>query len=207
MALPFVEMTLPEMVATVGYVGVFVMVYVETGIPLSLLLPIPGDTLLFASGILAAQGTFELLPLMLVVIVAAILGDSTGYWLGATYGPKLFEKKDALFMNEKNLARTVAFYEKYGKPALVIARFLPVFRVLVPIFAGVGSMRYRDFFIWNVIGAIIWGVSLPLLGYYLGSLIPDIDKFLLPILLGVVLISFIGILREWRRAKAEQQQI
>lgn len=206
MELPFLHATLPELIQSVGYVGVFLMVFIESGVPIGLVLPLPGDTLLFSAGLLAAVGAFDLIPLVLTIIVAAILGDSAGYWFGAKYGPKLFEREGALFLNQRNLNRTVQFYEKYGKGALIIARFLPVFRTLVPIFAGVGSMRYRDFLAWNILGAIIWGVSVTLLGYYLGSLIPNIDTYLLPILGIVVLISLLGIAREAWKARQEAKE-
>lgn len=201
-------MTLPELVAAVGYVGVFLMVFIESGVPIGIILPLPGDTLLFSAGLLAASGAFDLVPLISVIIVAAILGDSAGYWFGAKYGPKMFEREGALFLNQRNLDRTVRFYERFGKLALVVARFLPVFRTIVPIFAGVGSMRYRDFLLWNVLGAFIWGISVPLLGYFLGSMIPNIDHYLLPILLVVILISSAGVAREWWQAKkdAEREQ-
>ncbi len=199
-------MTLPEIIQSVGYLGVFLMVYIESGTPLGIILPLPGDTLLLASGILAAAGTFDLVPLITIIVIAAILGDSTGYWFGAKYGSKLFGKKDALFLNERNLERTVRFYEKYGKVTLVLARFLPMFRTLVPIFAGVGGMHYPTFLFWNVLGALIWGISLPLLGYFLGGLIPDLGKYLHLVVIGVMVITILGALFEWRRAKKEQDE-
>lgn len=203
--MPFLPFTLPELIESIGYVGVFVIVFVESGIPIGLILPLPGDTLLFSAGLLAAGGTFNLFPLIATIVAAAILGDSAGYWFGSKYGPKLFAKKNALFLNERNLKRTERFYQKYGQGALIIARFLPIFRTLVPIFAGVGSMKYRTFLMYNVLGALLWGVSVTLLGYYLGNLIPNIDHYLLPILGGVVLLSILSALWEIRRAKKENE--
>lgn len=201
MDIPFLSLTLPELIASIGYLGVFVIVFLESGVPLGIILPLPGDTLLFSGGILAASGTFDLVPLILTVIVAAILGDSAGYWFGKRYGPALFEKETIPFMNKRMLERTIAFYAKYGKSALVLARFMPMFRTVVPIFAGVGSMHYRDFLIWNIIGACIWGVSIPVLGYYLGQMIPNIDHYILPILLIIIGISTFTMVREYYKEK------
>lgn len=201
--LPFLDMTLPQMIEAIGYMGVFLIVFVESGIPIGLVLPLPGDTLLFSAGLLAAGGAFDLFPLVATIVVAAILGDSAGYWFGAKYGPKLFARKDALFLNERNLKRTEGFYQRYGRGALVIARFLPIFRTLVPIFAGVGSMSYGSFILFNVLGALLWGVSITILGYYLGALIPNIDQYLLPILGLVIVVSVLSGLWELHRAKKE----
>lgn len=203
MDIPFLHVTLPELIQNIGYLGVFLMVYVESGVPVGLFIPLPGDTLLFSAGMLAAHDAFHLVPLLITIVVAAILGDSTGYWFGARYGAKLFEKEGRMFFNKRTLDRTIRFYEKYGKGALVIARFLPVFRTLVPIFAGVGSMRYTTFLAWNVLGALIWGVSLTMLGYYLGTMIPNIDQYLLPILLVVIIISISSAVREVLKARSE----
>ncbi len=207
MDIPFLNVTLPELIQTVGYVGIFLMVYIESGVPIGLFIPLPGDTLLFSAGMIAAHEVFSLVPLIATIVVAAILGDSTGYWFGARYGSKLFEKEGRMFFNKHTLDRTVQFYTKYGKGALVIARFLPVFRTLVPIFAGVGAMKYSTFFMWNVLGAVVWGMSLTMLGYYLGSLIPNIDTYLFPILLVVILISVASALREILKARKESQEI
>ncbi|MGB4076732.1 MAG: DedA family protein [Minisyncoccia bacterium] len=204
MELPFLGMTLPEMIASVGYLGVFLIVFVESGIPIGIVLPLPGDTLLFSAGLLAAGGAFSLVPLITTIVIAAIVGDSAGYWFGATYGPKIFAKGDGLFLNRRNLERTTTFYQKYGKGALIVARFLPLFRTLVPIFAGVGSMRYRDFLFFNVAGALLWGISITLLGYYLGTLIPNVDHYLLPILMLVIIVSGISMWREYIHAKRER---
>lgn len=203
--MPFLDITLPELIEAVGYVGVFLIVFVESGIPVGLVLPLPGDTLLFSAGLLAATSIFELPPLLATIIIAAILGDSAGYWFGSKYGPKLFNKEDALFLNKRHLARAEAFYKKYGRFALVFARFLPFFRTLVPITAGMGNMEYGIFLRWNILGALLWGVSVTMAGYYLGTLIPDIDTYLLPILLGVIVVSAILMAREYYQAKREQK--
>jgi membrane-associated protein len=179
-------MTLPELIGSVGYFGVFVMVFLESGVPIGAVLPLPGDTLLFSAGILAAAKTFNLLPLLAVIVTAAILGDSAGYWFGFKFGRRLF-KADATFLNIKHLDRTERFYDKYGSRAIVLGRFIPLLRTLVPIFAGIGKMNYTTFIRYNIAGAFIWGVSVTVLGYYLGKLIPNIDTYLLPILALIIL--------------------
>ncbi len=201
MDIPFLHVTLPELIQMVGYVGVFSIVFIESGVPIGIILPLPGDTLLFSAGLLAATSVFDLLPLLLTIIVAAILGDNVGYWFGATWGPKLFAKEHAVIFSKRNLARTEKFYAKYGWGAIIIARFLPFFRTIVPIFAGVGKMSYSVFLTFNIVGAVVWGVSVTLLGYFLGSMIPNIDTYLLPILGVVVLITGLGILREYYETK------
>lgn len=201
MHFPFLDITLPELIGAVGYVGVFLMVFIESGVPIGIVLPLPGDTLLFSAGILAATQVFDLVPLILVIIVAAILGDSVGYWFGAHYGPKLFTKEEALILNKGYLDRAEQFYKKFGPLAIVLARFLPMIRTIVPIAAGMGRMNYAIFFAYNVIGAIFWGVSVTMLGYFLGSVIPNIDHYLLPILGVIIVVTTIGTLLEARRVR------
>lgn len=203
MDIPFLNATLPELIQGVGYLGVFLIVFVESGVPFGIVLPLPGDTLLFSAGLLAATNAFDLIPLLITIVIAAILGDSAGYWFGSHYGPKLFTKEDALFMNKRHLDRAERFYEKYGGLALILARFLPLLRTLVPIAAGMGRMPYGTFLRFNIIGALLWGISVTLLGYYLGTLIPDVDKYLLPILGVIVLISVLVSAREIWNAKKE----
>lgn len=205
MHIPFIDATLPELIQSVGYIGVFLIVFVESGVPFGVVIPLPGDTLLFSAGILAASSAFHLVPLLATIIVAAILGDSVGYWFGAKYGPKLFTKEDALFLNKRHLERTERFYERYGRRAIIFARFLPIFRTLVPIAAGMGRMNYTVFLRYNIAGAFIWGVSVTMLGYYLGGIIPNIDTYLLPILLVIMLLSSVSIVREILKARKEQK--
>lgn len=195
--------TLPEMIAAVGYLGIFVIVFLESGVPIGAVLPLPGDTLLFSAGLLAAAGAFNLVPLMATIIVAAILGDSTGYWFGQKYGPKIFTKETGVFLNKKHMERAEHFYAKFGRMAIILARFLPLIRTVAPIFAGVGKMNYKTFLAYNIMGAFIWGVSVTLLGFFLGSVIPNVDRYLLPILLVIILVTAFPAAREmWKMRKA-----
>ncbi len=188
-----------ELIRTAGYLGLFAIVFLESGIPIGFFFP--GDSLLFTAGLLSASGIFNIFILTPLLTLAAILGDSAGYWIGKRYGRKLFAKENARILSAKNLARTEAFYAKYGARAIIIARFVPVVRTFTPILAGVGAMRYGTFLRYNVIGAVLWATGVTVLGFFLGSLIPDIDRYLIPIVIAIILLSLVPILFEALRAQ------
>lgn len=192
-------LNLTEMIRAIGYVGIFVIVFLESGVPFGFFMP--GDSLLFSAGLLAALGAFNIFALVVLVVVAAILGDSAGYFLGAKYGRCLFTGKDNFFLNPKNLKRTEDFYAKYGTRAIILARFVPVVRTFTPILAGVGAMKYKTFIRYNVIGALLWGAGVTTLGFFLGSVIPDVDNYLLPIVGLIIVISFVPIALEVLKAR------
>lgn len=178
---------LMEILPTIGYLGIFAIVFAESGLLIGFFLP--GDSLLFTAGFLASQGIFDIRILAVLCFVAAVLGDTVGYWFGHKVGKKLFQKKDSLLFHKDNLLKAEKFYEQHGKKTIVIARFMPMIRTFAPIVAGVGSMDYKTFLSYNIFGGLIWGMGLTLAGYYLGNLIPDVDKYLLPIIGAIVLIS------------------
>lgn len=180
-------MDLIHLIETVGYVGLFAIIFAESGLLIGFFLP--GDSLLFTAGFLASQNILSLPILLVTCFVAAVLGDNVGYTFGHRIGRRLFKREDSIFFHKKNLLKAEAFYEKYGPKAIVLARFMPVVRTFAPIVAGIGSMKYRTFIIFNFVGALLWSVGLNLTGYYLGSLIPDVDKYLLPIVLGIIILS------------------
>lgn len=182
------------LIKSVGYLGIFAIVFAESGLFIGFFLP--GDSLLFTAGLLASQGFFNLFVLMIVCVVGAILGDNFGYAFGRRVGPKIFTQSDSLFFHRDHLDKAKVFYEKYGRLTIILARFMPLVRTFAPILAGVGRMPYPIFAAYNIIGGLIWGVSLPLLGYFLGRLIPDIDRYILPAISLIVLISLIPIIRE-----------
>ena len=163
------------------------IVFAEVGLLLGFFLP--GDTLLIAAGIYAHSGHLSIVAVIVVVAVAAIIGDSTGYLVGRKLGPRIFNKPDGLLFRKDHIEKAEAFYEKYGAKTLLISHFLPIVRTFQPLLAGVGAMPYRKFVIFDVIGDILWAVSVPLLGYYVGSRIPGIDKYIQLILLVVILLS------------------
>lgn len=186
-------------VKTGGYLGIASFVFAESGILLGIFLP--GDSLLFVSGLLAANGLLSLDTLIFVVVSAAILGDSVGYWFGSYIGDKLFTRKDSRFFKQAYVARTQDFFAAYGGRAIVLARFVPIVRTIAPILAGVGSMRYGRFLSYNVLGGVLWGGGVLLLGYFLGSIFPGSAHYVLPFSLAIIVLSFLPILLNLTRAK------
>ena len=186
-------------VKTGSYLGIASIVFAESGLLIGIFFP--GDSLLFAAGLLSAAGFLKLIPLMIAVVIAAIVGDSVGYWFGANVGTSLFQRKDTRIFKQEYLKRTQRFYEKYGGRAVVLARFVPIVRTMAPILAGVGAMPYRRFLSYNIVGAVIWGVGMTSLGYFLGSLIPGTQEYILPISLLIIVISFFPIIWNVMRGK------
>lgn len=172
-----------------GYLGLFAIIFAESGLFFGFFLP--GDSLIFTAGFLASQNYLNIWLLIPILFIAAVLGDNFGYGFGKKVGPKIFTKKDSLFFDQENLNRANLFYEKHGAKTLILARFMPVIRTFAPILAGVGQMDYAKFFLYNLVGGALWTISLPLLGYYLGRTIPDIDKYLLPIILLIIFLSIL----------------
>ncbi|MDP3985001.1 MAG: DedA family protein [Acidimicrobiia bacterium] len=188
-----------DLIITFGTMGLFVIVFAESGLFFGFFLP--GDSLLFTAGLFAAQGTLSL-PLILVgCFVAAVAGDQVGYQFGKRVGPALFRRPDSRFFRQEYLDRAHHFFDKYGVKAIVLARFVPIVRTFAPIVAGVGTMPYRTFVTFNVVGGLLWAAGVTLLGYTLGELIPDIDTYLLPIVAVIVVISVIPIGLEWVRSR------
>lgn len=193
----YIEMELlhflnPELlIKTFGLIGYFAIVFAESGLLFGFIFP--GDSLLFTAGFLSPLLGINIWLLALGTIITAILGDSFGYYFGKKIGPAIFTKEDSFLFNKKYITRAELFFEKHGPRAIILARFIPAVRTFTPILAGAGNMNYKTFLTYNIIGGIIWGGSLTLLGYYLGSIIPDIDKYLLPIILIIIFLSFIPI--------------
>lgn len=178
-------------IKTGSYLGIALVIFAETGLLIGIFFP--GDSLLFAAGLLSAGGFLAVGPLILLVVAAAILGDSVGYWFGANVGVNFFKRKDSFFFKQEYVTRTKRFYDTYGGRAVILARFVPIIRTFAPIFAGIGSMPYRKFFLFNVIGALLWGVGMTLLGYFLGSIIPNSERYILPLSLVIIIVSFLPI--------------
>jgi len=198
---------------TWALIGLLVVVFVESGVLFPIL---PGDSLLFVAGMLAAgistasaEGNvadvnFQLWQLLLFIPIAAILGAQVGYWIGRNVGTAMF-KPNARFLKQKYLDEAHLFFEQRGPFAIVIARFVPIVRTLAPITAGAARMNYAVFTLYNAVGAIVWGVGLTLLGYWLGR-IEIIQKLLEPIVIGIVLLSVLPIAVEWyKRRKAAKR--
>ncbi len=194
----------------VAYALYALIIFAETGLLLGAVIPLPGDSLLFTLGLLAAQGYFNIYALLLIGCVAAILGDSVGYLFGRKIGPALADKTIGRFELRPHVKKTEEFYAKYGKKTIIIARFVPFARALAPIMAGVGKMDYPTFISYNVIGGISWIVSVTLLGYFLGLLVPGIEKYLLPIVGAIIVASiippFLTYLKERKKVLADQAE-
>lgn len=193
-----------SLIAGAGYVGLFFIVLAESGLFFGFFFP--GDSLLFTAGLLASVHVLYLPVLLALVPVAAILGDSIGYSFGKWVGPRLFVKDDSLFFSKHHVLRAQKFYEKYGPRAIILARFIPVVRTFTPIVAGIAGMNYKTFLSYNVIGGLLWGVGVVLLGYFLGALFPATEHYLTPIVLAIIVASFLPLALEvfvaWRAKRA-----
>lgn len=180
---------LVNLVKGVGYVGLFIIVFAESGLLVGFFLP--GDSLLFTAGFLASQGYLNIVAAMLIIWAGAVLGDNVGYAFGQKVGPRIFKKEDSLLFHKDNLERARAFYHEHGPKTIILARFVPIVRTFAPILAGVAKMDYPTFLRYNLIGGTVWTVLLTLLGYFLGSLIPDIDRYIFPILAVIIVVSVV----------------
>ena len=200
-----VDKYLDQIIQTYGlwtYMILFIVIFCETGLVVTPFLP--GDTLLFVCGAFAAKGSFSVPGVMFVLAVAAFLGDAANYSIGYYLGPTLHEKGKLPFIKQEHLDRTHKFYEKYGKATIILARFVPIVRTFAPFLAGVGSMRYLEFAIYNVTGGVLWVVVGVGAGYFFGNLPVVKDNFTL-VLIAIVIISVmpmvIGYWRQRREAK------
>ena len=174
-----------------GIIGLLLIggiIFSESGLLIGFFLP--GDTLLFSAGFFASQHLFPIAALIVVVVIAAFLGDNSGYTIGERAGKRLFKKKDGILFRQEYVTKAEAFYEKHGGKTIILARYLPVVRTFVPVVAGVGSMPRKKFIIYDAIGCVLWGSVVSLLGFWLGSRIPNIDHYILPIIVLVMILSF-----------------
>ena len=190
-------------IAYAGYPGLAAIVFLETG---AMVFFLPGDSLLFVAGMYSAQGSLNIFLLNLLLIPMAILGDATSYWIGAKTGPKIFNRPRSRFFRPEHLRAAHAFYERHGGKAIILARFMPLVRTFVPVVAGVGQMRYRDFAFFNVIGAAAWVMSMTTLGYFLGQfdvIRHHLEKVIILIVLLSVAPAILGWLKERKRQAAD----
>lgn len=193
------------------YVGLFFIIFAETGLAVGFFLP--GDSLLVVAGLFAAAGKLDLMVLMITLFVAAVLGDTVGYFTGRKMGRTLFTRPKSRFFNPKHIAKAHAFYEKHGGKTIVIARFVPIIRTFAPIVAGAAEMTYRNFIIYNVFGGLLWIVSMLSAGYFLGGIVEQsmrgvfgIEGFLLEdhidkVVVVVVFLSILPIIIEFIKAR------
>jgi membrane-associated protein len=199
---PHVDLML--LVRTFGYPGIFVAIFAESGLFFGFFLP--GASLLFTAGLLASQGFFNPWILIPGVTIAAILGDSAGFWFGRKVGYRLFLRPDSRFFKHEHLQRAEVFYEKYGSRTILFARFVPVVRTFAPIVAGVASMSYRTFLTYNILGALLWASGVTSLGYFLGKKVPGVEKYLSLIIIAIIVVSSIPLVLEAWRARNNQER-
>lgn len=190
-------MDLPSMIQSIGLAGIGAILFAENGLLLGFFLP--GDSLLFTAGFLASKHYLQLWPLLAVSFASSVIGVSVGYAFGHRFGRRLFQRQDSRFFKQENLVRTEKFYERFGAVMIIFARFIPIVRTFAPVVAGIAKMPYGIFTLYNIIGGIVWSVGVTLLGYWLGERIPNIDRVLLPIIIIVMVLSFLpGILHLFR---------
>lgn len=192
------------------YAVLFAVIFAETGLVVTPFLP--GDSLLFALGALAALPTTSLnLPLLLALLfVAAVLGDAVNYAIGWRIGPKVFKYEDSWLLNKKHLLRAQEFYEKYGNKTIILARFVPIVRTFAPFVAGIGAMQYRRFAIYNVVGGLAWVAICLFSGFFFGQ-IPWVKEHFELVVIAIILISVlpmaIELMLEWRRSNSEKKEL
>ncbi|RPI81024.1 MAG: DedA family protein [Planctomycetaceae bacterium] len=201
-----VDVHLDELIRQFGpwiYVLMFAVIFCETGLVVTPFLP--GDSLLFALGAFAARGTLSLPVLLVSLTIAAILGDTVNYWIGAWLGPRIFRGEKLRFLNPKHLERTHEFFERYGGKTIIIARFAPIVRTFAPFVAGMGKMTYSKFMMYNIVGGVLWIVIFLVGGYLFGNLEYVRKNFTL-VILGIIFVSILpGVFEFWRERRKMKQ--
>jgi membrane-associated protein len=210
-----VNFDIQQFIATIGYVGIFAIVFAESGLLIGFFLP--GDSLLFTAGAIAGSTVLQdtlgvklSYPVLAIgCVLAAVAGDSVGYWFGHRVGRRLFQREDSLFFKKKYLQEAEELYHKHGGKIIVIARFMPIVRTFAPIVAGIGTMHYRRFLSYNVFGGLFWATGVLTAGYLLGE---AAEGYLMPIIAIIIIVSVLppgihvlqGILADRRARKAGQ---
>lgn len=190
-----------EIVSAYGiwvYGLLFIIVFAETGLVITPFLP--GDSLLFAAGAISATGAMNPHFLVVILIIAAVLGDTVNYWIGHYLGPKVFTKEQSWVFNREHLERTHRFYERHGGKTIIIARFIPIIRTFAPFVAGIGAMSYTRFIAYNVIGGVLWVVSFIYAGFYFGNL-EFVKKNFTLVIMAIIVISVIPAVVEFLRQR------
>lgn len=171
-----------------GLIAIGGIIFAESGLLIGFFLP--GDTLLFPAGFFAAQGKLPLAGVIISAFIGSVIGNEIGYVIGKKSGPRIFRKKDGIVFRQEYITKSEAFYEKHGGKTIILARFMPIVRTFAPLVAGVGNMDRKKFTLYNIIGGGLWVISTVLLGYWLGSKIPNIDHYILPAVAVAMLFTF-----------------
>lgn len=197
---------LSEMIQSCGiwtYLILFLIVFCETGLVVTPILP--GDSLLFAVGAFSAKGDLDIVWVLILLMMAAILGDTVNYWIGAFIGPKIFQQEHTKFFKKEHLEKTHQFYEKYGGKTIVFARFIPIIRTFAPFVAGIGKMSYLHFLVYNIAGGILWILLFVFGGYYFGNL-EIVKKNFTLVIFAIIIISIMPAVIEYIRQKRSVQK-
>jgi len=197
---------IPKLIESIGYVGVFAIVFAESGLFFGFFFP--GDSLLLTAGLLASRGILNVFVLIVGIFIAAVLGDNVGYWFGNKVGPPIFNRPSSRFFKRENLLKAKDFYDRHGAITVTAARFMPFIRTFAPIVAGAVSMEYRTFFFFNLLGGVLWGIGVTMLGFVLGVLfgnIAGIDRYFTLLVLAFFIIP--GLPTLWHLWKENKEQI
>jgi membrane-associated protein len=195
----------PELIRWGGLVGLILIVFAETGLMIGFFLP--GDSLLVTAGLFAAKGDFDIVTLNVALILAAVVGDAVGYWIGYRTGKALYSRPNSLLFRRDHLIKTHEFYERHGGKTIVIARFMPILRTFAPVVAGAAEMTYRRFAMYNVLGGIGWVASMTLTGYFLGQAVPDLEEHIHLVVAVVIFLSLLPGIIAWLRARAQSRAV
>ena len=195
----------PEVIRIAGLLGLIIIVFAETGLMIGFFLP--GDSLLITAGLFAAKGDLNIWTLNISLILAAIIGDATGYYIGRRTGQALYSRPNSLLFRRDHLIKTHEFYEKHGGKTIIIARFMPIARTFAPVVAGAAEMTYRSFAVYNIIGGILWVLSMTLTGYFLGVMVPDIEKQIHKVVAVVIFLSLLPAGIAWLKSKMGQRKL
>jgi membrane-associated protein len=195
---------IPELIRIGGIYGMILIIFAETGLMVGFFLP--GDSLLVTAGLFAARGDLNIVALVPSLIVAAICGNTTGYWIGNRAGKALYSRPNSLFFRREHLIRTHEFYERHGGKTIILAQFMPIARTFAPVVAGAAEMSYWKFISFNVVGAIVWITSMLLTGYYLGLAIPNLESRIHIVVAVVIFISLLPAIIAWLRSKTKRPE-
>jgi membrane-associated protein len=191
----------PELIRLVGLYGLIFIIFAETGLMMGFFLP--GDSLLVTAGLFAARGDLNITTLIPCLIVAAIVGNATGYFIGHKAGQALYRRPNSFFFRREHLLRTHEFYERHGGKTIILAQFIPIVRTFAPVVAGAADMTYRRFATFNVAGAILWISSMSLTGFFLGLAIPGLEKRIHIVVAVVIFLSLLPVIIGWLKSKRE----
>jgi membrane-associated protein len=194
---------LPRLVQWAGLFGIAAIIFSETGLLVGVFLP--GDSLLVTAGLFAAKGYLNVYALVPTLTIAAICGNSLGYFIGRATGPRVFNRENSLFFNKKHAMRAHAFYEKHGRKTIVLAQFMPIIRTFAPVIAGVGGMSFPTFISFNIMGAVLWIWGMVGIGYFLGTRVPGIEDHIEIVIAIVIFLSILpGLISAYRARRAQR---